>query len=93
MGAGVVFSVLTHSQAQSDSQSMTFNPDNQSKGKTYQTLQYVGYGVGGALLAAGVVTYIIGYNRGHEEPATQTAFLPSIGPVAGGVVFGFGGSL
>jgi hypothetical protein len=94
VGAGVAFGVLAHSQAQTDSKAMTFDPASQSKGKTYQTLQYVGYGLGGALLVAGVVTYIIGYQRGDAEPAPQqTALLPSIVPVAGGVVAGFAGSL
>jgi hypothetical protein len=93
VGAGVAFGVLAHSQAQTDSQAPTFDPSNQSKGKTYQTLQYVGYGVGGALLAAGVVTYIVGYQRGQAEPATQTALLPSIVPVSGGLIAGLVGSL
>ncbi|HXU61177.1 MAG TPA: hypothetical protein VN962_05705 [Polyangia bacterium] len=93
VGAGVAFGVLAHSQAQSDSMAMTFVPDNQSTGKRYEALQYVGYGVGGALLVAGVMTYVVGYQRGEAEPATQTALLPSILPVPGGVVAGFAGSL
>jgi PEGA domain len=93
IGGGVAFGLLARSQGQTDSAAMTFNPDNQSKGQTYQTLQYVGYGVGGALLAAGVITYVVGYQRGEAQPATQTAFLPSIVPVAGGFMAGFAGSL
>ncbi|MFL5307448.1 MAG: tetratricopeptide repeat protein [Polyangia bacterium] len=93
-GAGLAFGVLAHSQGQTDTQAMTFAPDNQSKGKQYQTLQYVGYGVGGALLVAGVITYIIGYQREDSEPApATTALLPSIVPTAGGLVAGLVGSL
>ena len=93
VGAGVAFGVLAHSQAKTDSMATTFVPENQSTGKRYETLQYVGYGVGAGLLVAGVITYIVGYQRGQAEPATQTALLPSVLPVPGGVVAGFAGAL
>ncbi|HVT10508.1 MAG TPA: hypothetical protein VHO67_23775 [Polyangia bacterium] len=92
-GAGLAFGLAAQSQGKTDSAARVFDPSAASKGKELQTLQWVGYGVGGALLVAGIITYVIGSQRGDTEAGTQTALLPSIFPTDGGLVAGFGGRL
>lgn len=92
-GAGLAFGLVAHSRSNTDSAAPVFDPSAPSKGKQMETLQWVGYGVGGALLVGGIITYVIGYQRGEGEAGTQTAWLPSLLPTNGGLVAGFGGRL
>jgi hypothetical protein len=79
LGAGVFFSVKTRSAGQDASDSGTFDPDADSAGRRYQTLQYVAYGVGAALVAGGITAFVLGSNRTPDRGATQVAIIPSSG--------------
>jgi len=79
VGAGVFFGVKAHSAGEEASDSGTFDPSADSAGHRYQTLQYVAYGVGAALLAAGITTYVLGSNRTPDRGQTQVALIPSAG--------------
>ncbi|HEX2660393.1 MAG TPA: PEGA domain-containing protein [Polyangia bacterium] len=78
VATGVVFSVKTRSASKSASNNATFDPNADSSGHRYQTLQYVGYGVGAALIAAGVTTYVLGRERDTSGSQPQVAFVPSL---------------
>ena len=76
VGAGVVFSVKTHAAGQDAAKNPTFDPSADSTGRRYQTLQYVAYGVGAALIAAGVTTYVLGSDRDNGRNQPQLALVP-----------------
>lgn len=77
VGAGVVFGVFARSAGTNNSQTgNTFDPNADSSGKSYQTLQYVGYGVGASLLVAGTVTFLMGLDSDQPPPATGVAIVP-----------------
>ena len=75
LGAGVWFGLTAQATGNRASNKAVFDPSLDSSGRRYQTLQWVGYGLGGALLAAGVTTYIIG-NRA-EQRETKVSFFPA----------------
>ena len=79
VGAGVFFSLKTQGAGQEASDSKTYDPTDDTTGRRYQTLQYVAYGVGAALLAAGITTYVVGSTRNHDRGQTQVAVIPSSG--------------
>lgn len=79
VGAGVFFSIKTHSAGEEASKSPMFDPSADSAAHRYQTLQYVAYGVGAALIAAGVTTYVLGINRRDGGNQAQVAVVPSTG--------------
>lgn len=91
VGGGIAFGMAAKSQGTNNSQSgNTFDPNADSSGKSYQTLQYVGLGVGAALLVAGTVTFLLGLQS--DEPQ-QTAHV-GIAPLpSGGAALLFTGTL
>ena len=64
----------------------TFSESAYDAGHRDQTLQYVGYAMGAALVAGGVTCWVLG-NRGHEPAPTTpvVAFVPTSG---GGLALG-----
>ena len=76
VGAGVVFSVKTRAAGQDAANNPTFDPNADNTGHRYQTLQYVAYGVGAALIAAGVTTYVLGSARDNGRNQPQLALVP-----------------
>jgi hypothetical protein len=100
LGAGVLFAVLT--QGQSDAaKDEAANPmidvnkanDILNTGDTYQTLQYICLGVGGAALISTAVFYFF-ESSGSDAPApgeeagTASWFGPMVLPGGGGAAFG-----
>ena len=77
VAAGVVFSVKTRSAGQDAANNPTFDPGADTTGHRYQTLQYVAYGVGGALIAAGITTYLLGREHDNGQGQPQVAIVPS----------------
>jgi hypothetical protein len=64
---GVVFGVQARSAGEKNSRpGATFDADLEARGKLFQTLQYVGYGVGLALVAGGVIGYVMGGTADHQ---------------------------
>jgi hypothetical protein len=74
---GLAFGLKARSAGQSDSTRTMFDPSADDSGHSYETLQYVGYAVGGALLAGGVTMYILSGRGRAAEPATAVAFTPT----------------
>ena len=69
----------------------TFSQSKYDQGRRAETLQWVGYGVGAAALAGGVVLYLLGGRAPEEsagpEAARSVSALPAIAPgLAGGSV-------
>jgi len=78
IGAGVTFGALARSESNSlsrDSASGTpqmptpFDPDKESRGTTYATLQVIGLVAGAVGLATGIVLYASTRGRVRVEPA------------------------
>ena len=67
--AGLVFNLKVNSMA-SDFQNLNgYTDTKESDRKTYQTLGWVGYGVGTACVATGAVLYYFGVRAGNTVPA------------------------
>jgi hypothetical protein len=87
--AGVVFSVLTNNiknQVESDGRKGFFDPAKDALGRTYATLQWVGYGVGAVAILAGAITYTFGYQSGQQDTGQSVVFIPMVGPGRGGAL-------
>lgn len=70
---------------------MQSHPDDYSSNKhsnqqTYKTLAWVGYGVGAACIAGGVVMIAIGASRPASPAQTEVALMPAIGPGQAGIL-------
>ncbi len=87
IGAGIVFGALTKSFSDSVQNDRVFNPSNDDRGKLYESLQWVGYGVGAGLFATGAVLYGIGRVVGGRA---SVAIAPT--PVPGGAALTAGGT-
>lgn len=74
-GGGLAFGLAAKSAGETDSMSLVFN-NREATGRRYETLQWVGYGVGAALIAAGATTFILGRGRSEEEAGTSVSLLP-----------------
>jgi len=89
VGAGVVFSLLTSStkkQVESDGRIGFYDPNKDARGRTYSTMQWVGYGVGAGTIAASAVMFLLGSAADHVAGAQPVAILPAIGPGQGGAL-------
>jgi len=85
VGAGLVFGVLARADGEANSKSGgTFDPSVDSQGRRFQTLQFVGYGVGAALLAVGTTLFVLGSRTAGEGDAAAHGTRVSFVPVGGG---------
>jgi hypothetical protein len=87
VASGVYFSVRVHSleaQADRNTEKNVNDPRVLSDGRNAERWQWVGYGVGGALLAGGVLAYL--YSRGDDESEGPQALqiAPVITPAGAG---------
>ena len=57
----------------------TFSQSAYDAGHRDQTMQFVGYAVGGALIAAGVTTYVLGSRETGENGSAHVAVTPTSG--------------
>jgi tetratricopeptide (TPR) repeat protein len=85
IGAGIFFGVEAQAYARTVEKGSIFNPNYDDRGKLYAKLQWVGYGVGGALLATGAVLYGLGL---HAESSPMVAVLPTLMPGGAGLSAG-----
>lgn len=60
LGLGVFFSLETDDYSSTVEKGEIFNPHFDDRGKLYQTLQWVGYGAGAALVGTGALLYGLG---------------------------------
>ena len=81
VGAGIIFGLEARSAGTTNSAASMFDQDADARGHQYETLQYVGYGAGAALIAAGVVGYWYTSNRsaGGSDARVGIAALPGAG--------------
>jgi hypothetical protein len=89
VGTGVVLSVLTQrtrQQVESDGRQGFYDPSKDSRGRTYATLQWVGYGVGAAGLLTAAVVSFVGASAAQPAGRQSVAVAPVIGPGQGGVL-------
>jgi hypothetical protein len=87
VGAGVAFGLLTGStkqQVESDVRNGFFDHDKDANGRLYETLQWVGYGVGAALLVTGGLLTYFGYSAAPAPASRSVSLLPAILPGGGG---------
>jgi tetratricopeptide (TPR) repeat protein len=83
LGVGVAFHLRARSLSDDLSEpGVTFDPDKESSGKTSETLAYIGYAAGGALVISGAALYFFG-RRAERE---RLAILPSLTPGSVGLV-------
>jgi hypothetical protein len=83
--AGVAFNLKANSMANEMEGTVdAYTPSKDSSQKTYQTLTWVGYGVGAACLATGTILTIVG--MGRQSTGADVALAPTFSPSHAGVV-------
>jgi hypothetical protein len=83
--AGIVFNIKSNSLASDLKKTDGYTGDKESDRKTYQTLGWVGYGVGAACIATGAVLYVLGVRSGSDGAVSLT---PEVGPGLAGASLG-----
>lgn len=73
----------TQGQVESDARKGTYDPSLDSRGRTYNTLQWVSYGVGAGLVALGGTLYGFGHAAGKREARVSVAVEPAVAPGLG----------
>lgn len=84
IAAGLVLNLKANSLADDIESQRPYQRSQEDKRASYETWSQIGYGVGGACLAAGAILYYIGYVQGRDA---QVALAPTV------QVGGFGASL
>jgi hypothetical protein len=80
VAVGIGFGSKARAAGEADSKAPTFDPSAESMGHRYQTLQWVGYGVGGALIASGIATFLVGRSlQQGRDPGFAASFVPATG--------------
>ncbi len=82
IGAGIAFGVY---QANLHDQAFrgTFDQTKLNSSNTFETIEFISFGVGGAALATGIVLYIVGASSsGHDQ---TVSFVPLLAPGMGGI--------
>jgi hypothetical protein len=85
-GAGVGFNVLANSTVGDIESTLNGYAAKKSDRDQYETLSWVGYGVGAACLVTGAVLYGIGL-KARSRSSTQVALVPAVGHGQAGVAF------
>jgi hypothetical protein len=85
---GMVFGLAAKSDGDANAKTgATFSSSTYDAGHRDQTLQYVGYGLGAALIAAGVTTFLIGgHAHGQEAAGVASGPTVSLAPTGGGAL-------
>jgi hypothetical protein len=78
--AGVVFNLKANSLASDLKATDGYTPTRESDRKTYQTLGWVGYGVGAVALATGATLYVLGLRSGASTVHSSVALVPVLIP-------------
>jgi hypothetical protein len=76
LGAGLAFNLEANSLSKELNQN--WERDKASRRDTYQTLTWVGYGVGAAALVTGATLIIVGWNSGKSGPAAPAVSLTPV---------------
>ena len=78
--AGIVTGAVCTYQALADFSQVErkYDPQLASRGQDFAAAQWVGYGVGGALVAAGIILGVTG--NASSSPPSGVVFVPVLGP-------------
>lgn len=82
LGGGLAFNLLANQVTKDLNKQGGYDRDKASTRSTYQTLTWVGYGVGGACLLGGALLYTFGH---RDADASSVALLPSLAPGQAGM--------
>jgi len=84
---GAILSVETHhiqDQVSADDAQRKYDRSKDDLGKLLGKMQWVGYGVGAAVLATGGLLYYLGYQAPHSPSSGSVSLLPALLPGGGG---------
>jgi tetratricopeptide (TPR) repeat protein len=85
--AGVAFNVKANGLVdEMEGKVDAYTSSKNSSQQTYQTLAWVGYGVGAACIATGAVLTVVGASRRGSSARTDVALVPALGPGRAGVL-------
>ena len=85
--AGVVLNVKANSMVdEMEGKLDAYTSSKNSSQQTYQTLAWVGYGVGAACIATGTILTVVGVRRRGSSAQTDVALVPAVGPGQAGVL-------
>ncbi len=76
---GIAFGLTARAYSHDVENGTTFNPSQDSRGKTFESLQWVGYDLGASLVAVGALLYVFG-----RQSASQTSVALVTTAVPGG---------
>lgn len=86
VGAGLAFNLKVNSMVNDmETKVNKYSQNQDSNRKTYQTLGWVGYGVGAACIATGAVLIAVGA-AGRSRSSTDVALVPAVGRDRAGVL-------
>jgi hypothetical protein len=75
--AGIILNYKSNSLATDLKKTDGYTPGKESDRKAYETLGWVGYGVGAACVATGEILYIVGSRSASE---TSVSLVPTLAP-------------
>jgi hypothetical protein len=81
--AGIIFNLKANSLATDIEKTDGYSPSKESNRKTYETLGWIGYGAGAALVASGALLFILGLRAAGNPSVT---IVPTVAPEYAGVV-------
>jgi tetratricopeptide (TPR) repeat protein len=83
--AGVAFNLKANSMSNEMEGTVdAYTPSKDSSQKSYQTLTWIGYGVGAACIATGTILTVVGMTRSSNR--SDVALVPAVGPGQAGVL-------
>jgi hypothetical protein len=81
LATGGIFSLLvksTQDQVEADAGKRNYSSSLDSRGRSYETLQWVSYGVGAGLVLLGGAFYIVGHRAGARTESPSIALVPGL---------------
>jgi hypothetical protein len=81
----VIFNLKANNLASELESTTTYERSKESSRAGYETLGWVGYGVGAACVAGGAALYVVGWNQGRKA-TSSVALLPAFSPDQVGAV-------
>jgi F0F1-type ATP synthase membrane subunit c/vacuolar-type H+-ATPase subunit K len=82
IGTGIIFGVHSNT-LYNEARQGTYDKTKDDSSKTFQTLEWVSLGVGGAAVATGIVLYIIGATA--TDPDRTVSLVPLLAPGMRGI--------
>ena len=83
IAGGIVLNLKANSLADEIETTKPYQRSKENSRASYETLGWVGYGLGAACLAGGAILYYLGYGK---DQRASVAFLPTAAPGAAGAV-------